>query len=91
MAVPKKRHTKSRRDKRRMHIFLTKPGLGTCQKCGKETMPHRICANCGYYKGREVIDVLKKLDRKEKKLKKKEIQDGKKVKKDLSMEELSKK
>ncbi len=91
MAVPKKRHTKSRRNNRRMHIFLKKPGLAVCEKCGKEVMPHTICINCGYYKGREVVDVLKKLDRKEKKLKEKEIQDGDKAKKDLSMEELSKK
>jgi len=37
-------------------------------------MPHRACLNCGTYKGREVIDVLKKLDKKERKAKEKELE-----------------
>ena len=73
MAVPKQRHTKSRRNKRRMHLFLEKPSLSICQKCGKEVLPHTICWNCGYYKGQEVVNVLKKLGKKEKKQKEKEI------------------
>ncbi len=89
MAVPKKRHTKSRRNKRRANIFLRKPAFTACSKCGKEVAPHNICRNCGYYKGREVVDVFKKLDKKEKKLKEKEIQSRETEK--LSMEKLSKK
>ncbi len=76
MAVPKKRHTKGRRNNRRMHIFLEKTGFVSCPKCGKETLPHTACKNCGYYKGREVIDVLKKLDKKERKQKEKEMQNS---------------
>ena len=41
--------------------------------CGKEVLPHTVCSFCGYYKGREVIDVLGKLDKKEKKQREKEI------------------
>jgi large subunit ribosomal protein L32 len=89
MAVPKKRHTKSRRNKRRGNIFIDKPTLVSCAKCGKETLPHRACPNCGYYKGREVIDVFKKMTKKEKKIKEKEIQED--SKKPLSMEKLSQK
>ena len=73
MAVPKQRHTKSRRNRRRMHLFLEKPALTICQKCGKDVLPHTICWNCGYYKGTEVIDVLKKLTKKEKKQRQKEM------------------
>lgn len=73
MAVPKQRHTKSRRNKRRMHLFLEKPSLSLCPKCGKKVLPHTICWNCGYYKGQEVVNVLKKLGKKEKKQKEKEI------------------
>jgi len=77
-----------------MHIFIKKPNLVKCQKCGYFIMPHIVCQNCGYYKGVEVIDVLKKLTKKEKKLKQKEIAqneaEGKKEK-GLSFEELSKK
>lgn len=35
-------------------------------------LPHRVCENCGTYKQREVVDVLKKLDKKERKLREKE-------------------
>ncbi len=96
MAVPKQKHTKSRRDKRRANIFLKAPTLTTCPKCGKPILPYTACFNCGYYKGMEVIDVLKKLTKKEKKQKEKEITakgEEKKVaeKKSLSWEDLSKK
>ena len=73
MGVPKQRHTKSRRNKRRMHLFLEEPVLGLCPKCGKPVLPHTACQNCGYYKGEEVIDVLKKLTKKERKQKEKEM------------------
>lgn len=36
-------------------------------------LPHTVCANCGWYKGRQVIDVLARLDKKEKKKKEKEM------------------
>jgi large subunit ribosomal protein L32 len=73
MAVPKQRHTKSRRDKRRAHIKLAKPLLAACPKCARPVLSHTVCQNCGYYKGAEVVDVLKKLTKKEKKQKEKEM------------------
>jgi len=94
MAVPKKRTTKSRRDKRRMHIYLRPPVLSVCPKCGKEVRPHTLCQNCGYYKGKEIIDVLSKLTKKERKKREKEMaakEREEKSTKPLSMEELSRK
>ena len=94
MAVPKQRHTKSRRNKRRMHIFVEPPALVKCSKCGKFTLPHAICWNCGFYKGREIINVLEKLEKKERKKREKEMKttaEEEKGKKPLSMEGLSKK
>jgi len=95
MAVPKQRHTRSRRNKRRMHIFAKPPTLTICPKCKAPVRPHTVCLNCGYYKGREVIDVLSKLTKKEKKQREKEIKEREKTEKpkgkDLSFEELSKK
>lgn len=94
MAVPKQRHTKSRRNKRRMHIFIKEPLLRVCSKCGKKIRPHKICPYCGFYKGREVIDIFKKLTKKEKKKREKEIalkEKEEKTKKPITMEELSKK
>ncbi len=74
MAEPKKRGTKSKRDKRRLHIFLKEPNLSKCPKCGVLRLSHSACLSCGYYKGRQVIDVFAKLDKKERKKREKEIQ-----------------
>ena len=93
MAVPKQNRTKSQQGQRRMHIFLETPKIAACPKCGKPVLPHTICQNCGSYKGVEVIDVLKKLTRKEKKKREKEVAVREKEEKKvmpLSMEELSK-
>jgi len=78
-----------------MHLFLKKPALTSCQKCGKPVLSHTVCLSCGYYKGNEVIDVLKKLTKKEQKLKAKEMkakEEGETGKeKPLNWEGLSKK
>ncbi len=77
-----------------MHIYIKQPLFGICPKCGKEIRPHTICWNCGYYKGEEIVDVLKKLTKKEKKKREKEIlakEKEEKGAKPLTMEELSKK
>jgi len=58
MAVPKKKVSKARRDKRRSSVWkLEAPSLSKCTQCGELKMPHRVCPVCGYYKGREVIKV----------------------------------
>lgn len=90
MAVPKQHRSKSRQGQRRMHIYLKGPKLTSCLKCGKPVLPHTVCPNCGFYKGAEIIDVMKKLTKKERKKKQKEIE-SKEEAKSLSMEELSKK
>lgn len=71
--VPKQRKTKSSRNQRRMHIFAKAPVLIKCPKCGKPVLPHTLCLNCGFYKGVEIIDVLKKMTKKERKQKEKEM------------------
>jgi len=55
MAVPKRKTSKARRDKRRANWKLTVPGLIKCPKCQELIMPHRVCGACGSYKGKEVI------------------------------------
>lgn len=72
MAVPKQRKTKSRRDQGRMHYYVSAPTLVNCSKCGKPKKPHTVCDYCGYYRGREVIDVLKDLGKQERKKRQKE-------------------
>ena len=94
MAVPKSRQTKSKRNSRRSHHALKLAVFGICSKCGESILPHHTCVNCGFYKGREVIDVLAKLEKRERKQKAKELAGQEKeqqTKKPLSAEELSKK
>ncbi len=58
MAVPKRRVSKTRRDKRRSNVWkLDAPTLTKCPKCNEYKRPHRLCANCGFYNGREVVKV----------------------------------
>ncbi len=57
MAVPKKRTSKTRRDKRRANWKLVAPGLVQCSQCHEAKLSHRICLKCGYYKGKEVVKV----------------------------------
>ena len=55
MAVPKRKVSKARRDKRRSSVSkLATPMLVACPKCGALHLPHRMCPECGTYKGREV-------------------------------------
>lgn len=95
MAVPKQRNTSSKRNRRRSHISLTPPILSICPHCKKEVLPHTLCRNCGYYKGVEVVNVLDKLEKKERKAREKEIKATEKQdqskQKPMTMEELSKK
>jgi large subunit ribosomal protein L32 len=55
MALPKRKISKSRRGKRRAHQRLALANLSTCPQCNEPKLPHRVCPNCGYYKGRAVI------------------------------------
>lgn len=94
MPVPKQCHTKSRRNKRRSHHALKQGYFSLCSKCGQPIRPHTLCQNCGSYNNREVIDVLAKLNKKERKKKEKELTAHEKEQgkaKSLSIEELSKK
>ncbi|MDR0914570.1 MAG: 50S ribosomal protein L32 [Oscillospiraceae bacterium] len=56
MAVPKRKHSQARRDKRRSNVWKLKaPALSKCPDCGAYKAPHKVCLSCGKYKGRLVI------------------------------------
>ena len=55
MAVPKKRTSRTRRDKRRAQHGIKSVRLNECPRCHSPRLPHRVCPTCGTYAGREVI------------------------------------
>ena len=57
MANPKRKISKSRRDKRRSHMALRSPAVTLCPECMEPKLPHRLCMNCGYYKQQMVIEI----------------------------------
>ena len=56
MAHPKSRISKTRRDKRRTHYKASLPTLAACSNCGATVKYHHICPDCGYYRGKQVIE-----------------------------------
>ena len=57
MAVPKKKTSQARKNKRRANWHLSKPDPNKCPHCGAPRLPHRVCRACGYYGEREVLVV----------------------------------
>lgn len=55
MAVPKRRTSHSRQGRRRSHDALVPAGLARCPRCQQAAMQHRICPNCGWYRGRREV------------------------------------
>jgi large subunit ribosomal protein L32 len=55
MAVPKRRTSHARQGKRRSHHHLKPIQIQYCPRCEQPVLPHRVCANCGFYQGREVV------------------------------------
>ena len=56
MAVPKKKVSKSRRNKRRAHDALAAASYVECSNCGELKRPHHVCGVCGQYDGRQVVE-----------------------------------
>jgi large subunit ribosomal protein L32 len=57
--LPKRKLSKGRRDRRRAHDALQASTLVQCSNCGEMRLSHTVCPKCGYYQGREVIEVAK--------------------------------
>jgi large subunit ribosomal protein L32 len=57
--LPKRKLSRGRRDRRRAHDALHSANLVVCSNCGEMRRPHSVCPNCGYYQGREVIEIEK--------------------------------
>ncbi|MDR1240854.1 MAG: 50S ribosomal protein L32 [Oscillospiraceae bacterium] len=54
--VPKRKTSKARKNKRRSSVWkISPPTLSECSHCGEYHLRHRICANCGFYRGKQII------------------------------------
>lgn len=55
MAQPKRRWSKQRTHTKRSTWKLELPGMAKCSHCHEVILPHRVCSNCGFYNGKEVV------------------------------------
>ena len=55
--LPKRKVSKSRRDRRRAHDALTPKHLVVCENCGEYHIAHRVCPKCGSYRGELVVEI----------------------------------
>ena len=62
MAVPKGKISKARRNSRRANWKLEMPGIVECPQCHQMKLAHRVCKNCGYYNGVQVVNQDEKKD-----------------------------
>jgi large subunit ribosomal protein L32 len=56
MAVPKRKTGRARTNARRSSHKLTATGISVCPQCHQPKLPHHVCAECGYYNGKEIIE-----------------------------------
>jgi len=59
MAVPKRKTSKSRRDKRRSHHKIKDSNIIEDKKTGEYRLSHHLDLKTGIYNGRQIIDPKK--------------------------------
>ena len=59
MALPKEKVSKARGRSRRANWKLNAPTLVECTQCHQLKLAHRVCKHCGYYDGKQIIDMDK--------------------------------
>lgn len=69
--VVRMRHTRAHTANRRSHHALGGPRLSTCAKCKSPHIMHRACGVCGTYRGKTVVNVMKGVEKKQKRIAKK--------------------
>lgn len=57
--LPKRKLSKGRRDRRRSQDALHAVSVVQCSNCGEMRLPRTVCPKCGYYQGREILDLNK--------------------------------
>lgn len=67
--VVRMRHTRAHTANRRSHHALKNKNLSKCENCAKIKLPHSACLECGFYRGKMVLDKVKEVETKQKKAK----------------------
>jgi large subunit ribosomal protein L32 len=62
-ALPKHKISRHQRGNRRQHLRVETPTLVTCPNCGKLMRAHRVCKECGQYRGRQVVQQEQEAER----------------------------
>ena len=57
MIEPKRKISKQRSRTRRANWKISAPGMSECPQCHQQKLAHRVCKHCGYYDGRQVINM----------------------------------
>jgi large subunit ribosomal protein L32 len=58
MAVPKYKTSKARSRRRRsINMKMGVDTLVSCTNCGNKILRHRVCPKCGFYRGKQVIEL----------------------------------
>lgn len=70
--VVRMRHNRAQRKNTRSHHALIERAIQVCPDCKSPVLRHTACLNCGKYKGKMVINVQAKIDKKAKKMKERE-------------------
>jgi large subunit ribosomal protein L32 len=63
MGLPGHRRTSSHKRRRAAHFALAKSVSNECVKCKSPVLPHRACKNCGFYRGRTVVNTERAMKR----------------------------
>ena len=61
MGLPGHRRTSSDKRRRAAHFALKPSHFTVCSHCQQPVLPHQVCANCGYYRGRQVLKIKSKV------------------------------
>jgi len=64
MSVPKQKHTRGRKNRRRSHHGYEATTVTVCKQCKQPVRPHRACPACGYYQDKQIVKVKTVLDKK---------------------------
>ena len=56
MCVPQHRRSRTEGKRRRASFYYLDPlTVGQCPRCHEAKLSHRVCANCGYYNGKDIL------------------------------------